>query len=264
MSGFSVTFLGTGTSVGVPAIGCRCPVCLSDDPRNKRARCSIWLRAPGLSVVVDTGPDFRHQCLRAGLDHLEAAVFTHPHSDHIMGFDDLRRHAYNLGGKMPVYALPETLNVLRRCFPYAFDPALTLPGYLTVEEHPVLGPFRIGKMEVVPVPVTHGRVVTTGYLFRYPGAPSVGYFSDVKAFPSESMKLLEGVDWLILDGLRERPHETHLDVEEALSISEALGKPRTWLTHFCCEIDHATLEAKLPPHAAAAYDTLTLQAPCES
>lgn len=259
--GMELVFLGTGTSVGVPAIGCGCEVCRSEDPRNKRRRCSVWIRVGDFSLVVDTGADFRAQCLDAGITRVDAVLISHAHCDHIMGFDDLRRPAAGLDRRLPVYALPETLEVLRRCFAHAFDPSPPMPGYLSAVGVEVGGVFAVGPLEVTPVPVKHGHVATTGFVFRAAGIEPVAYVSDVKEITPEGMAALEGVGCLILDGLRDRPHPTHLTVADALEVSAALGNPPTWLTHFSCDLDHAELERRLPPHVRPAYDKLKLNFP---
>jgi len=264
MTEFKLTFLGTGTSVGIPAIGCDCPVCLSNDPKDKRLRSSVWARGPGASWLIDTGPDLRQQCLRANIREIDAVLYTHCHTDHIMGFDDLRRFSWQMGGKIPIYGQKETLDALSSAFFFAFDESHRMPGYIHPLPHLVDAPFNIGQTTITPLPVHHGKVDTIGYLMHPEGGPRIAYLSDMKDFPAESRSLLAGVDVLITDGLRHRPHPTHQTIDEAIQLSKHLGEPETWLTHFSCEVSHAKVSRNLPSHVRLAYDTLTLSYPCQS
>jgi phosphoribosyl 1,2-cyclic phosphate phosphodiesterase len=254
-----LTFLGTGTSTGVPMIGCDCAICLSRDPRDKRLRCSLWMQAADLQWVVDTGPDFRTQCLRAGVRHLDAALITHPHTDHIMGFDDLRRFTFGEGESIPVYGSGETLNALRRVYDFAFNGLNRYTGYLKPDPREVSGPFLLGRTTVTPLPVAHGRVNTTGFLFQNAGGARVAYLPDCKHIPDTTMTLLENVDIFIVDALRRREHPTHFNVDEALAAARAVRAGQTWLTHLSHELGHAELEAELPPNVRIAYDGLVLE-----
>lgn len=254
-----LTFLGTGTSVGVPMIGCDCATCRSEDPRDKRLRSSVWIETPECAWVVDTGPDFRTQCLRAGIRRLDAALFTHAHMDHVTGFDELRRFTIPEDVEMPVHATRSCLEVLERMFVYAFNGENRYRGYLKPRPQPVDGPFELGGTHVTPLPVQHGKVETVGYLFSRGGRPLCAYVPDAKTISEEALEAMRGVDTLILDGLRHTPHVTHMTVQEALAAS-ALVRPRqTWLTHFQCEIMHAVEEPRLPAGAGLAYDGLVLE-----
>ena len=259
LSGLRITFLGTGTSTGVPMIGCDCQVCLSPDPRDKRLRCALWVQTPGMQWVVDAGPDLRTQCLRAGIRHLDAALITHPHTDHIMGFDDLRRFTFGEDQFLPVYADADTLTALRRVFDFAFSGLHRYAGYLKPLPVEINGPFLLGETQVTPLPVMHGRFMTTGFLFQYQEGPRVAYLPDCKAIPDTTMDLMRGVDVLIVDALRHALHPTHFSVGEALVAASAAGAGRTYFTHLSHELGHASLEAELPPGVSVAYDGLVLE-----
>jgi phosphoribosyl 1,2-cyclic phosphate phosphodiesterase len=254
-----ITFLGTGTSIGVPVIGCDCPVCLSDDPRNKRLRSSIQVRAGDTALVVDTGPDFRQQCLREGIRRLDAVLFTHEHSDHIMGFDDLRRFTVGEDEEIAIYATESCLERLRAAFAYVFDGLNRYHGYLKARPHVIRGPFAVGPLEITPLPVEHGKVETVGFLFSQAGERLFAYVPDAKALRGESRDLLEGIGLLILDGLQPQPHWTHLTIDEAVSLATELGAGQTWLTHFSCRVDYRALEPTLPENVRLAWDGLRLR-----
>lgn len=258
-TGLRITFLGTGTSTGVPMIACECAVCLSSDPRDKRLRCALWMQTPELQWVVDTGPDFRTQCLRAGVRNLDAVLITHPHTDHIMGFDDLRRFTFGEDEFMPVYASAETLEALRRVYDFAFSGNNRYVGYLKPEPHEVSGPFALGLTTVTPLPVDHGRVMTTGFLFQHHGGARIAYLPDCKYIPDSTLALMDGVDVLIVDALRRRPHPTHFNIEESLAASRAVRAGQTYFIHLSHDLGHAELEAELPPDVRVAYDGLVLE-----
>lgn len=258
MAELEITFLGTGTSVGIPAIGCDCETCRSTDPRDKRTRSSIWCRTPDMSWVVDTGPEFRIQCLREGIRHLDAALFTHPHMDHVTGFDELRRFTVGADDEIPIYALPSCLAVLERMFLYAFNGENRYRGYLKPFPKPVHGVFHLGGTHVTPLPVQHGKVETIGYLFARGGEKLCAYVPDYKIFSDEALSALHDVDTLILDALRFTQHPTHANIEESLVLVEKIRPRQTWFTHFQCEVMHERDEPKLPPHVRFAYDGLRL------
>ncbi|TDU71042.1 phosphoribosyl 1,2-cyclic phosphate phosphodiesterase [Prosthecobacter fusiformis] len=258
MSDLTLTFLGTGTSVGIPMIGCGCETCRSTDPRDNRLRSSLWMQTPEMSWVVDTGPDFRTQCLRAGILHLEAALFTHPHMDHLTGFDDLRRFTVEPDQFMPIFAMPSCLAMLERMFEFAFNGENRYRGYLKPFPKPIHGPFPLGDTWVTPLPVQHGKVETIGYLFTRNERKLCAYFPDAKVIPPESLDALEGVDTLILDALRHTEHPTHMNFAEALAIQARIRPRRTYLTHLQCEIMHSREEPLLPPGVKIAYDGLEL------
>lgn len=249
-----IHFLGTGTSVGVPAIGCRCPVCLSSDPRNRRTRSSIAVEYDGMRLVIDTGPDFRQQVLTAGIDHLDAVLYTHSHADHVFGFDDLRRFNYVQGEAIPIFGDKPTIDNIRCTFRYAFQPPQQ-PGATKPEivPHVVTGPFHLRTMPVTPVPIYHGRLLVTGYRLG-----PFAYLTDCSGIPESSMPLLDGVTVLVLSALRPTPHPTHFTIGQAVELIERIGPKKAFLTHLSHEVDHAEVEQSLPPCVFLAYDGLEL------
>ena len=252
----SLTFLGTGTSVGVPVIGCGCAVCRSQDPRNQRLRASILLRAGALSLLVDAGPDLRTQALREGLRELDAVLYTHGHLDHVAGFDELRAFCWRRTEPLPMFGTAECLETLKTMFGWAFAPDNIHHGYVKPDPRVVKGPFRLGNLRVTPLPVEHAAVATIGYLFEHPGARSLAYLPDVKRIPAATMNLFRGVDVLVLDALRPAPHPTHFSLGEALAAAAAAGAGETWLTHLGHENEHTALAAALPPGVRVAWDSL--------
>jgi phosphoribosyl 1,2-cyclic phosphate phosphodiesterase len=240
-------------------IGCRCPVCLSIDPRDKRTRSSIYLAAPEANILVDTTPDLRQQALREGLDHLDAVLFTHPHSDHLMGFDDLRRFCEMQDGPLPIYGSEPTLTQIERTFPYAFNPNNKVPGYVHVLPHIVTGPFRLGGIEITPLPVPHGAVSTLGFLFSQGNRKLLAYLSDCASIPEPIRKTVEEVEVLVIDGLRDKPHMTHLTVSGAILAAKAIGARRSFITHQTHEKCHLDRQRDLPPGMDVAYDGMKLE-----
>ncbi len=256
--GIEITFLGTGTSQGVPMIGCDCAVCQSGDPRDKRTRASIHVKTTEAAWVVDTGPDFRSQVLREGIRWLDAVVYTHSHTDHIMGFDDLRRFCDARNGTLPIFASPETMADLRRVFSFAFNGTAIFPGYVQPDAQEVTGPFFIGETELRPLRVKHGRAHVFGYLFLREGKKRAAYLSDCKEVSPEAAMEICGVPTLIIDGLRERPHPTHMSVGEAVAFAREIGAGETWITHLCHDLGHAATEEKLQGVARVGFDGLKI------
>ncbi|MCD6287963.1 MAG: MBL fold metallo-hydrolase [Candidatus Hydrogenedentes bacterium] len=251
-----VLFLGTGTSVGVPVIGCTCPVCTSTDPRNNRLRVSLYIRtATGFSILIDTGPDLRQQALRYGITRVDAVLFTHAHADHIFGMDDLRRFNRDPDHALPCYADRKTSDSIKSIFGYSMNHRMggSLPLVHITE---VENAFELGGVSVVPVPLKHGRRITTGY--RIGG---FAYLTDCNAIPQTSLPLLEGLDVLVIDGLRYRPHPTHFTIPEAIDAIERIGPRHAYITHLSHEIDHATVTAQLPDGIELAYDGLDITVP---
>jgi phosphoribosyl 1,2-cyclic phosphate phosphodiesterase len=239
-------------------IGCRCPVCQSTDPRDKRTRSSIYLAAPEANILVDTTPDLRQQALREGLDHLDAVLFTHPHADHIMGFDDLRRFCEIQSGSLPIYGSEETLAQVERIFHYAFNPRKVVPGYVHVVPHIVTTTFALGGIEITPLPVPHGAVSTSGFLFSRAGRKLLAYLSDCAAVPEPIRETVRGVEVLIIDGLRDKPHPTHLTVSEAVETALAIGAGRSYLTHQTHEKRHVDRMRDLTVGIEVAYDGMKI------
>ena len=256
-----LTFLGTGTSVGVPMIGCDCETCRSTDARDKRSRCSVYMRTPECTWVVDTGPDFRSQCLRENIRKVDAVLYTHPHMDHVTGFDELRRFTIAEEATMPIYARPSCMAVLERMYSYAFNGENRYRGYLKPDSRPINGTFKLGATEVTPLPVHHGKVETIGFLFSRHQKKLCAYISDCKEVTPEALEHLKGVDTLIIDALRFTPHFTHMGWAESLALHAQVQARRTFFTHMQCEILHARDEATLPPEVRVAYDGLQLSWP---
>lgn len=253
-----LTFLGTGTSVGVPMIGCHCRVCTSPDPRNKRQRTSLYVETPEIAILIDTSPDLRQQALRWGIERVDAVLFTHAHADHILGLDDIRRFNTLKGGAIPAYGDPITLAGVQRVFHYigATPPGSGLYRPL-VSFQPVEAPFTLGKIRVTPLKVEHG-IQMTGYLLEY-GRARIGYVPDCCRLPDESIRLLQDVDIMILDTLRYRPHPAHLSVDEALDILSEINARESYMIHLCHDVEHSELEAILPHAVYVSYDGLSLQ-----
>jgi phosphoribosyl 1,2-cyclic phosphate phosphodiesterase len=253
-----ITFLGTGTSHGVPMIGCDCEVCRSEDPRDRRHRASIALRSPeGRVLLIDTAPELRLSAVATGLDRVDAICYTHAHADHIMGLDDVRRFNDLVGSTIPAYGRPEALAVLRRAFGYAEGEYEATPDHRpSVRYEPFEAPRDICGLHVVPVPLMHGREVISGY--RVGG---FAYCTDCSAIPDESVPLLADLDLLVIDALRPTPHPAHFSLPEALEAIARLGPRRALLTHITHHLPHERTGRDLPPGVEMAYDGLVVTAP---
>jgi phosphoribosyl 1,2-cyclic phosphate phosphodiesterase len=250
-------FLGTGTSHGIPMIGCDCPVCTSADPRDKRSRPSVLVQWNNVNVLVDTAPELRLQCLANDVTHIEAVLFTHHHADHVTGLDDLRRFNWIQRTALPCYGSALTLRKLQEMFSYAFRQDDKYPSAKPdLALHPVDGPFEIGGREVVPIPLLHGRMPVLGFRFG-----PVAYCTDCSFIPPESMALLEGLDTLVLDALRRRPHPTHFNLEQAIEWAQQIGARQTYFTHIAHELGHQSTNEELPPNMHLAHDSLVLNFP---
>jgi len=254
----TITFLGTGTSIGIPVIGCDCAVCQSDNPKNKRTRASVYVETPDQRFLIDAGPDLREQCLREGIKEVDSVIFTHEHSDHIMGFDDLRRFSIGADQTLPIYATPSCLQRLTDAFRFAFDKSNWYPGYLKPLAHTVEGPFKLAGSKLTPLEVKHGKVPTIGYLLERDDHKYFAYLSDCKTISEPALDRMEGVDTLIIDCLKETEHPTHMSFSEAMQVRDRVKPKRTLLTHISDAIEHDSFEAKLPDDVRIAYDGLKL------
>jgi phosphoribosyl 1,2-cyclic phosphate phosphodiesterase len=246
-----LTMLGSGTSTGVPVIGCDCAVCRSDDPRNRRMRPGLRLEVAAGSIVIDTSPDFREQALRFGIDKVDAVLYTHSHADHVFGLDDLRIFNFRQRGSIPCFGSAETMGRMRQIFTYVFEAGQEGGGKPRLELVPVRAPFELLGERVVPVPVGHGEMEVFGFrVGRFACVTDVNYISE------ESFGLLAGVELLVLSALRYRPHPTHFSLAESIAVAERIGARRTLLTHIAHDIDHGRLQLDLPPGIELGYDGL--------
>lgn len=249
-----LTFLGTGTSTGVPSIACDCETCMSDDPRDKRLRVSVLIEHAGKSILVDTSIDFRQQALRAQIRHLDAVLITHCHVDHVFGLDDIRPFNFRFGA-MPIFANEVAWTDLNRIFQYIFQPTHIGGGLPQLVPHTVVhnAPFSIGDITVTPLEVIHGKLPVIAYRFN-----DFAYATDLKTIPPESMDGLRDLDVFVLDCVRIKPHSTHLNLEEALAYIEELKPKRAYLTHLNHDILHERDSRLLPDNVFLAYDELVV------
>lgn len=272
-----ITFLGTGTSIGVPAIGCDCPVCVSEDPHNKRRRASLFVETGGLRVIIDTPPDFREQMLAFGIKRLDAVLFTHSHVDHILGFDDIRRFNQVQKESIPVYGSAETLSDLSRIFPYIHQQEKPGLSYPRVNLNVVTGPFKIGGLNILPIPVRHADIPTYGYRIEAEGHHVIptrvrardkrpparqrgafAYIPDCQELDEKAFTCLEGLDLMILDTLRRSPHPTHFSLSQSLVVLKRINARQSCLTHIGHELDHCRTNAELPAGISLAHDGLEI------
>jgi len=250
----TLTVLGSGTSMGVPTIGCSCAVCHSTDPHDRRTRPSILLEFDGKVVLVDTTPDFREQAIREHITQIDAVLYTHTHADHILGIDDLRPLSYHHDGRIPLYARPEATEFLRNMFRYIFDADYKFGGLARLELKPIAGPFELFGKRFEPIPIIHGETEIYGYRFG-----SAAYLTDFSEIPEASLASLQGLDVLFLDGLRHTPHPTHSTVENSIRIAERLRAKRVFFTHICHDLSHEATNAVLPPQVRLSYDGMKLE-----
>ena len=249
-----LTFLGTGTSTGVPSLACHCRVCSSSDPRDQRTRPSLLVEYEGRVLLIDTTPDFRQQALREGLERLDAVVFTHAHADHVLGLDDVRPYYFRQGEPIPIYADPRCMRSLRQIFSYIFDGNYPYGGVAKLDPHVIEGPFELWGLTLNPVTVFHGNLPVLGYRFG-----KVAYVTDFSAIPATSLPLLEDLEVLILDALRHTPHPAHSSLEQSLALVEQLKPRKAFFTHIAHELALEETYAGLPPHVRLAYDGLKVE-----
>ena len=250
----TLTVLGSGTSMGVPTIGCDCAVCHSTDPLDRRTRPSIMIEYDDKSVLIDTTPDFREQAIRENITRIDAVLYTHTHADHILGIDDLRPLSYHRAAEIPLYARPEAADFIRNMFRYIFDADYKFGGLAQVEMKPVDSAFELFGANVQPVPVIHGEAEIYGFRLG-----SMAYLTDFSSVPESSLAMIQNLDVLFLDALRYTPHPTHSTVEKSLQIAERVGAKRVFFTHICHDLPHRETNALLPPHVRLAYDGMKLE-----
>jgi len=249
-----VTILGSGTSHGIPMIGCDCPVCTSNDPRDKRTRPSVFVRMGELRILVDTAPELRLQCLANNIAAVDAVLFTHHHADHVTGLDDLRRFNWLLKKPIPCYGSKRTLENLKRMYRYAFEAADDSPHSrpkLNLHEIDSL-PFTIEQHTITPIPLIHGKLPVLGFRFG-----RFAYCTDCSEIPPDSLELLKDLDVLVLDALRISPHPAHFNLEQAIEMSTIIGAKRTCFTHIAHQIKHEPISKELPDGMELSYDGLT-------
>jgi len=251
----TLTVLGSGTSMGVPTIGCDCAVCHSSDRRDRRTRPSVLIQYDGRAVLIDTTPDFREQAIRESIRRLDAVLYTHTHADHLLGIDDLRPLSFlHKPGRLPLYAHPEAVEFIRNMFRYIFDANYKFGGLPRVELKPISGVLQLFGAQFEPIPIIHGDAEIYGYRFG-----SAAYLTDHSEIPESSLAKLEGLDILFLDALRHKPHPTHSTVEHSLETVERLKPKRAFFTHICHDLPHEETNAALPGNVRLSFDGMKLE-----
>ena len=249
-----LTMLGVGSSAGTPVVGCQCPTCLSDNPKNKRLRCSAAIRTDkGEVILIDTGPDLRTQALAVGLNRVDAVLYTHTHADHLHGIDDLRAFCQIQKKQIPLYGKADAMQHIQQKFGYAIRAPGDFWDLPVLSLNPVQQAFKFLDIEIMPIPLKHGYSDILGYRIG-----NMAYLTDVSEIPESSLKLLSGLDVLMLDCLRYQPHYTHINVEQSLSYASQICARDTYFMHMTHEIEYEKLSAELPAHIHVAYDGLKL------
>ena len=249
-----VTFLGTGTSMGIPMIGCKCKVCQSKDPKDKRTRTSVWIEADGINIIIDTGIDFRQQALREKISTVDAVLFTHHHVDHIFGLDELRAINFLQKKSVAIYSSERTYQHLKRVYKYVFDDSC-YPSDTPQIDHELIDedPFPLYNIEIIPIPLLHGKLPLFGFRIG-----QFAYCTDVSHIPAESYDLLQDLDVLVLGALRDRSHPTHFTIQQAKEEAQKIGAKMTYLVHMSHEVGHRELVDRLPDDVQPSFDGLRL------
>jgi phosphoribosyl 1,2-cyclic phosphate phosphodiesterase len=253
-----ITFLGTGTSHGIPMIGCNCNVCTSTNLKNKRRRCSLYVISNRQHIIIDTPPDFREQVLTFGVKRVDTVLLTHLHADHIFGFDDIRRFSGMHQKHIPVYGSPDTIKGMRIKFDYVDQPSHSFSGVPRVHFKEMINPIELEKTTLIPLPVLHGTNQVYGYLIDS-GRARLGYIPDCNAIPASTLALLEKMDVMILDGLRPKKHATHFSIGESVEALKIIGAKHSFITHLTHDSDHDTLQQQLGTKVTVPWDGMSLE-----
>ncbi|MCL2520697.1 MAG: MBL fold metallo-hydrolase [Spirochaetaceae bacterium] len=259
MSKLTLKFLGTGTSDGIPVIGCSCPVCLSANPKDKRLRTGLYLTSGETSLLLDASPDLREQALKHHITHFDAVLLSHNHCDHSSGLNEMRRFNQLMQGKtIPLYANQATIEELKITYDYFFNPKQPGGGIPAMTFNVITGSIRINELTITPIPVKHGGLDILGYLITN-GNSRLAFITDASYISTESFALLSNIDTLVLNALRYRPHNTHFNIEEAIVIAQKIKANKSYFIHFTHDVEYAKLSNELPPGLYAAYDGLTIE-----